>query len=138
MRQQTMLEGLQRTIQEAGVFGWLAILCGLCVLATGGVLLAQGKHGRGLYAVLLLAGLLPLCLGLVGTQLGHMLVDRALGTQETNPYYAVAEGEAGRRQAWTSTWVGLVASLPSVLLGLVGVLFAGGPRRPSSGARSAG
>jgi len=110
--------GILQYLAHGGVFAWLAIVVALGLFVGGGLLVIIA-HSRKLFIPFLIAALLPLAIGGAGKVVGDMLVDHVLETQGP---LEPGEMERARRQTRIPLEIGAIATVPLLLLGIVGLL----------------
>jgi len=111
---------------KSGIFGLLIVAFFVLLLMTGIVVVAITRSRRATITFALLA-FAPLFLGLCGTYLGNRQVDRIAGEHglpmpAEGPHYSQSAVAAGRREAWSPTYLGSGAT--AALLVVFGFAFA--------------
>ena len=108
---------------QAGGFAGLAAIVVALVLTVVGVSGLVTGRGRTFFLIYVLAGLAPIVLGLVGTWLNQCEIQAAIRSSGTAP--RPEELSLAYRRARTCTHIGLVAGIPELIVGGVGLLVIG-------------
>ena len=108
--------------QAGGFVGLAAIVVALVLTVVGVSGLVTGR-GRTFFLMYVLVGLAPIVLGLVGTWLNECEIQAAIRSSGTSP--RPDELALAYRKARTCTHIGLVAGIPELIIGCVGLLVTG-------------
>lgn len=118
-----------KLLLNSGVFGLLIIVGFFAILVTGAIVVGILRSRRSA-AVFGLLALIPLVLGLCGTYLGNLNVDRALQSMPPEPAPDLESMEAaGRRAAMSTTYLGSGASAVLLLAAGCGLVLTNRPNK---------
>jgi len=122
-----MLQEFWHAIRVSGLIG-IGLLALTLMLLAGSIVILSSARSRGPIVVLLVLAFLPLLVGFLGTSLGLCEVETvcAAAGERSDPAIAAE----GRRQAWSTTYLGAGATGLLVLVNLAALaLGSGGAKR---------